>query len=313
MRHVCKTMAIALALCAAPLAQNVARAGVWDDIGFGLGYAGFDFQGQVNPLSLGADFRAVKVFDPTSFDPRRRATYDFGIGELAFDTGAFSVEVSSSTRFLPQLEVSFQTAATADGVAQPLGYTFTTDVGGQSVEVQGDILMDMDFSINGFGFYELTGVYSSRQTTTSDGRFDNTSRENDFDIGPIDISGNIFADVLAAVTDPLFEQFGAQNPFASFSSRAQLDEIFSTSAKTAQERAASGGELTDADISLLVGALTLDQVLGSATSGAGVSGPNGQTAIPSAAAVPEPSTIVFMLVSGAFLAASGRRQTRRAL
>lgn len=313
MRRVCKTIAIALALCAAPLAQNVARAGVWDDIGFGLGYAGFDFQGQVNPLSLGVDVRAVKLFDSTSLDPRLRNTFDFGVGELSFNTGAISAELSTSTRFLPQLNVSFQTATTSDGIAQPLGYTFTTDVGGQAVEVQGDILMDMDFSINQFGFYELTGEYSSRQTTTSDGRFDNTSRENDFDIGPIDISGNIFADLLAAVTDPLFEQFDAQNPFASFSSRAQLDEIFSTSAKTARERAASGGELTDADITALVGALTLDQVLGSVVSSAGTSGPNGQTTIPSAGAVPEPSTIVFMLVSGAFLATSGRRRMRRAL
>jgi len=82
--------------------------------------------------------------------------------------------------------------------------------------VTGSTLIDADFSINALGFYDLTLTYSSRRTVQQEG-IENDTQTYDSDIGPIDVSGNIFADALALITDPYFEQTGQPNPFSALS------------------------------------------------------------------------------------------------
>jgi len=190
-----------------------ASADVFHDVGTGLAFAGFDVRGNRNPLSGGADLLITNTFNGSPFD--------FGAWDLSFQ-GPVSLQVSTGGRYLSQFDISLTTAVDNRSTPSPLSYVFNYDVGGQSTNVTGSALIDADFSLNGFGFYKLTVDYSSRQTVDRNGQVVTDQSEFDSDFGPITISGNVFTDVLAIVTDPLFQQNGGTNPFASLSPTARL-------------------------------------------------------------------------------------------
>jgi len=190
-----------------------ARADVFHDVGTGLAFAGFDVRGNHNPLSGGADLLITNTFDGSPFD--------FGAADISFQ-GPVSLQVSTGGRYLSQFDVSLTTAVDNRSTPSPLNYVFNYDVGGQSTRVSGSALVNADFSLNGFGFYKLSVDYSSRQTVDRNGQVVTDQSEFDSNFGPITISGNVFTDVLAWVTDPLFEQTGQTNPFASLSPAARL-------------------------------------------------------------------------------------------
>lgn len=201
-------MASALLATAPP-----ARAEVFNDVGAGLAFAGFDVRGNRNPLSGGADLLITNTFNGSPFD--------FGAADISF-LGPVSLQVSTGGRYLSQFDVSLTTAVDNRSTPSPLNYVLNYDVGGQSTRVEGSVLVNADFSLNGFGFYELTIDYSSRQTVNRNGQVVTDQAEFDSNLGPITISGNVFTDVLALVTYPFFQQTGRTNPFASLSPAARL-------------------------------------------------------------------------------------------
>lgn len=192
-----------------------ARGDLFRDVAFGLGFAGFNIQGDRNILSGGADFLVNRNFVGN--------TLDFGSGDLTL-AGPISFSASTGGRFLDTLDLSFRTAINANAPAAPLNYVLNLDSGSQSTQVSGTLFIDGNFSINGFGFYDFDLQYSSRQNVGNDGRITDTDAQFDADVGPINISGNIFADMFAAVTTPLFAAAGSSNPFASFSGSAKLND-----------------------------------------------------------------------------------------
>ena len=198
--------AIILAL-AVLCASSSVRADVLDDVGTGLAFSGFDVRGGRNPLSGGADLLITRQFNGSLFD--------FGATELTLQ-GPISLEVSTGGRLLPQFDVSFSTAVSGRSQPAPLNYSYVSDIGPQSTSISGSMLIDGDFSINALGFYDLTLTSSTRRTVERDGVVTDVNTF-DSDIGPITLSGNIFADALAMLTDPLFEQTGRENPFSVLS------------------------------------------------------------------------------------------------
>jgi len=204
---------VLMVVAVAGLLAPTGRAEVFQDVPLALGFAGFDFIGTNNPLSGGVDFLAT-----SDFNNRR---FDFGATDLTLD-GPLSLQISTGGRALSQFDVSLTTAPNARTNADPLNYILNSDVGGQSTQIDGNLLMDADFSLNGFGFYDLNVTYSSRQNVNRDGRFANDSDTFDSDIGPITVSGNIYADGLALLTDPLFERSGRPNPFEDFSNASPV-------------------------------------------------------------------------------------------
>ncbi len=189
------------------LTAGSVRADLFHDIGFGLGYAGFNLAGQRNPLSGGVDLSVGRNFVGNPLD--------FGAWDLTLQ-GPFTAELSTGGRRLPGVDFRISTSPGSGANAQPLSYTLNYDAGGQTAAIDGTLLLDAGFSINRLGFYDLTLNYSSRQDVTRKGRFADDTLQNDTDIGPIRISGNLIADALALVTDPLFARTDATNPFASF-------------------------------------------------------------------------------------------------
>lgn len=243
LRRCVVTVGIALSLGAA---ATPARGDVFNDIAIGLDYAGFNFIGtqnveiigRENLLSGGADFLTSVNFPGT--------VLDFGPWDLTLQ-GPVSFAVSTGGRLLNTLDISFQTALSADAIATPLRYELELDSGNQLSTIGGTLLIDGDMSINGFGFYDLTFTYSSRQDVTRDGRYADDLEASDFDVGPIHVRGNLFADALALVAAPFFETAGQSNPFMSFSGSAQLKQILEAESSAALARLAADGDVFSND------------------------------------------------------------------
>jgi hypothetical protein len=183
---------------------------------------------------------------------------------------------------------------------EALFYLFESSTGAQDLLAQGSFLLDATGSINTFGFYDLRLQLSNRQDLTLEGRFqDGVDREYDFDIGPVDVKGNIFADLLAVLLDPIFSALGAENFFASFSTGLQPDELMQLLSADTQAKLIDWEEPMSNDVAEVfgVGALRfpddavaersyLDDPLAGGLSGL--------------IAVPEPGVLVLMLGPAAF-------------
>lgn len=216
---------ISVVLMAIGVSAPVVRGEFIRNLGVGLAGAGFDVQGSRNILSGGFDLLVNNNFNNDVFR--------FGIGDIRLQ-GPISLDVSTGTRFVPTLDISFRTALDRDGNLAPLSYALTTDVGAQQSEIAGSLFIDGNVSLNAFGFYDVAFTYSSRQTVTNEGNISNDTQQYDWDLGPTVISGNVFADVLVTLTDPLFTQAGVANPFAALSGQAQLKQILENAAHDAQ-------------------------------------------------------------------------------
>lgn len=224
-----------------------AQAGVFRDVLFGLSGSGFQFIGTENPLSGGADLTVIRNFNGE--------TLDFGATELTL-AGTPTFTLSTGGRALEVLEFSLTTGG------NPLNYTLTSDTGNQTITTAGSFLMNINGGVNNFGFYDLSIDVSSRQTVTEDGRILTDTFENDFDIGPIDIEGNLFADLLGVVTDPIFQLLGVDNIFRQFSAAGQFESNLSALAQAAQAKIDIGDQLTGAELSELASMAAAGTVLG---------------------------------------------------
>ncbi|MCB9850808.1 MAG: PEP-CTERM sorting domain-containing protein [Phycisphaerales bacterium] len=223
-------MALVLALPA------VAQAGAYNKVLRGLAEAGYNFTAQENFISGGADFVLSRQFTGE--------TLDFGATELTLN-GANVLSFTTGGRDLNMLEFSLNTNN------NPFNYTLTTDTGNQVTTITGSFLMNATASINQFGFYDVQLDVSSRQTTTQDGRFSNEVSTDDFDIGPIDLRGNLYADLLAVVTDPIFQALGVDNIFAQFSASGQFASQLDAKVAALRAKSASGEMLTADEVAEL--------------------------------------------------------------
>ena len=215
-----------------------AQAGMFEDVVRGLQYAGFQFSGRENPLSGGAEFQLYRFFD--------EETLDFGAADLTL-TGPLGFTFETGGRSLGVLDFSLSTGD------QAFEYVFNSSSGAQDYRVEGNFLLDATGSINTFGFYDLRLQLSSRQGVFLDGRFQDGAEEQlDYDIGPIDVSGNIFADLLARLFDPVFEAIGAENILDSFSGRAQYEDLMQLLAADAEAKWRPGDELISGEAAKVV-------------------------------------------------------------
>lgn len=224
-----------------------ARAELYQDVARGLALLDFRFSGERNVLGDGITVNAGAVYNNREFD--------FGVAELTL-TGQLGLSAGFTRRGIPGAEFSMSTGGT------PLAYTFEINNGIQDLTANGRALIDISTDINALGFYDQTIQISNRGTFETDGFGPEDTGTLAFDVGPIDISGNIFADVLAAVTEPFFAANGVENPFAKFSDRATRLLEATKSIEELQARAAAGEYLTDAELSSLINNSIIAAVLG---------------------------------------------------
>jgi hypothetical protein len=240
-------------------------------------------------LNGGIDFLAANTFDG--------APFDFGASDLSL-SGPLSLQVSTGGRLLSQFDVSLSTAVNGRSAATPLNYVYNFNVGGESTQVSGSVLLDANFSLNRLGFYDLTLDYSSRQDVTRSGRAGNDSATHDLNLGPINISGNLYADGLAILTDPLFQRAGRPNPFDTFSGWSQLQDLMQASAVDTQNALAAGNDVVAASTGTRYAAVRYGFGNGGTPpgNGNGRGNGNGNGNGNASGAVPEPAVVVLMLL-----------------
>ncbi len=282
-------------------APSMARADLFHNVLIGLSEAGFNFVGNENLLSGGADLVVSRNFTGE--------TLDFGATELTL-TGAPVFSVTTGGRGLQVLDVSLNTNN------NPLNYVMTTDTGNQLTTVTGSFFLDATASVNSFGFYDLQLDVSSRQTIVQDGSIDVSTREEDFDIGPINLRGNLYADLLATLTDPIFDLLGVDNIFAQFSGAAQFEELLANETLSALSQSAlsdaslaksrNGVEMTTDEIALIdaVSATDFGVLVPNfpTVEGGSFFGPESPAfGAGSATAVPEPGTLSLLALAIPFV------------
>lgn len=286
-----RTARLILCLAVAMLVADTAEAGVFRDTVRGLRLAGFNFAGERNPVSGGADFQLSRSFN--------NETLDFGGTELTL-TGPIVLTVSTGGRVVPVLDISVSTAG------QPFSYLLDADVGGQSVLIDGNFLLDATGSMNTFGWYDFQFEYSVRETISQDGRFSDEEEFVEFDIGPIDVSGNIFADFLAALFDPIFQGTGTDNIFASFSGRLQAQEELTRRLADARAEAFGFSEFATLSASQMIEEIEAGALDLAAPFAASSLAPGDGTVSPSV--VPDPPTLLLLLAGLPLLKARRRRR-----
>jgi hypothetical protein len=290
----------AVVLVAILIPASDARGGAFGDVLVGLDFAGFQYTGQNNPLSNGFSASATRNFQNTLLD--------FGATELTL-TGPVGVSLTTSNRGFRTLDFNI----TAGAPGNPLIYNFVSDTGGTEVNIDGSQVFQVVGSINQFGWYDMRVQLSGRQTVTSTGRFANSDGEvMDFDVGPIDVSGNLFADLLATITDPFYQSAGFENIFASFSGRTARESALDSTVSKLRAKMAAGIDLTSAEVSRLVTLATTAQLHGDdvpALDFLNLSyGDDPQAQAPVVQrAVPEPSTIGMLLLSTWWMTRRRRR------
>jgi len=194
-----------------------------------------------------------RTFGPDAYGRPNRL--DFGPIDLTFNSGSLVWSGQFNRRLLPAAEFTFSTPT-------PIDYTLTVNTGFQDARVDGQILVDSAGHMNILGFYDYELTVSNRGEFATDGFGPEDDGNINFDIGPINVSGNIFADILAIVTDPFFTAAGTENPFAKFSQQATKQAYYDATADALRERMAAGETLTDEEIEALIQATVLSAVLG---------------------------------------------------
>jgi hypothetical protein len=183
------------------------------------------------------------------------------LGDFSFAVaGPVSMVVETGGRRIPEIGLTLSTGqlginpnrVVTVGAAQPLAYNFNFDTGTNTTNIAGNLLVDLRAKINTYGSYDFRFEASNRQTTNVDGRFEDVPTGNpNFDIGPIDIEGNIFADILANVTDPFFESAGIENIFATFSGRTFREREAKNTIDALKARVDAGGTLTEDELATI--------------------------------------------------------------
>jgi hypothetical protein len=264
-----------------------AQAGTVDDLAIGLRVLGFDLQGSHNLLSRGDDFLVTNTFNGSAVS--------FGLGELSLQ-GSLSASASTAALGLRSFDVSFQTAPDDSFAANPLNYAYNVDLGFQEAQVTGSALIDARLSLNQLGFYDLGLTYSSRQTVERSGALADDSLDFDVDLGPVNVSGNIYADILTALTDPFFRSSGATNPFAAFSGTAQLKQLVDAQTRTSIESITGPQDLADLQLIQQANTALIQEVIVGALIAPGASLTDADAVSASGRVVPEPAVAVLLLV-----------------
>jgi len=170
-------------------AANV-QAGLIKDLRLGLGAAGFQQQLTYDVLQGGYVLQFGQVFS--------NKKYDFGTSDLTLVSGSLTGNVSLGKRGVPELEIEMNTGT-------PIQYTYEYFDGPNKFTIEnGAFNINTDIKVNKYGFYDVQLNVNNRATLVSDDP-NIPAISLDYDIGPIDVKGQVLVDL---INMPLGKQFG---------------------------------------------------------------------------------------------------------
>lgn len=263
------------------LVAATAEAQFFKALNQGLFWVGFRVDGSPNPITKGFEVEATRFFI--------NETMDFGAGTLTF-SGPLVLNARMAKRPIKGLTFGVSTND------QPLEYTLTLRDALQELIIDGEITIEMQTSINGAGWYRKVINVTNRGTLEADGLLAEADNNLDFDLGPIDITGNIFLDAVASLLDALGVDSSGLRGITSAGPLVVLGE----------QEIASMDLLDLSDPEQI--ARYVNSVVLSGVAEAAKTAPAQQAASP----VPEPSTLALLAVlSGSVLLWRSRPQRRR--
>jgi hypothetical protein len=196
-------------LMGAVFAADAAQAGFFQDLYQGIGYAATPLGGPTSTTSGGVRVNGQRAgrlrIVPDQAGQGYRVEFDRAFGGDALgrpeiiDLGNLEIELSGpigatasfSTRGIPAAQLSFD--------AVNLNYSLRAKTGAQDAELIGTLTVANAVDINAFGFYDMSlGVSNANADLIVDGLVATGDTDTDFDVGPITIKGNIFADIAIA-------------------------------------------------------------------------------------------------------------------
>lgn len=207
-----RARSLVLIVCA--LAAAPAPAGLFEDL-----YRGLDIlatpsgspvsAGPGGGLQNGARQGRLRIV-PNRFGQGYRLEFDrrFGLDSFSrpevFDFGAFELELNGAISNTTQVTRRGFLVLNTQNSADRLNYILRGKSGLQDVELTGTLDLRQSIEINRFGFYEFRlEATNANSNLQFDGLAVGGSRNTDFDVGPINIKGNIFYDGLLAVLSGL--------------------------------------------------------------------------------------------------------------
>lgn len=185
-RFLFAVVAMAGVAASAPLAQAQ-----FSNLSQALWLAGFQIDGAPNPITKGWDFTSRRSFFPGS------NTLNFGVGTLTLN-GSLGFNGSYTRRPFAGISFGIHSSAIPGGTAQPLSYTISIPRAVESLTITGTVTLDTSFTVDQTGFYHRVIDIDNRGTVKTTGAI--PSENNlDFTLGPIDQTGNIFLQGISAL------------------------------------------------------------------------------------------------------------------
>jgi len=268
-----------------------------------------------NLLTDGRSYEVVRFFGSDTFG--NPETLNLGLvnvqlseppGSLLRGAGFYG-RVGYNRRIVPEFYWDFRTTGRniaggsigTSSVRTPVQYLIESNIGLQELTLAGQFDINTSGSMNALGFYDFTLTMSNTGTAVTDGALGDESRVTDFDLGPVNVSGNIGLDVTLALFDFLGEQAGLPEdliPDIATRSRSP-DEVL--------EAINDGETVSMSDLNGLFEAWANDPA------GIDLSSASGPTLSPStggeaAAPVPEPGTAALLAVCVAMFGVRVRRR-----
>jgi hypothetical protein len=170
---------------------------------------------EFNRAGQGYTYESFRFFGPDSFGNTN--TLDLGPFkiELGMDptlvTSGQPVGIHSrvgyTTRFIPEVFFEAQTGQRAFDVFSaistfaptPVNYTVSFNAGVQDFEWTGNAFIDMGGRVNALGFYDFDLRMTNVGNYEADGILLHDEQVTDFDVGPINVSGNLLFDAVAGL------------------------------------------------------------------------------------------------------------------
>jgi len=236
-------------------------------------------------------------------------------GLTASYQGAIHNRYLINRRFIPQLRIQ------SDTQNAPLQYNITSSPGAESWTFQGSLTANTTGTVDLLGNYSLQVAATNTGTARLDGVAITDKRPTDFDVGPVNINGNIYVDLasnlLQAASAPLV---GGANPAAV----ANNIPSAATGKDKTSEAADPSATLTDAQIKDALTKALVQSVFAQALSdlnpldpsnGGGLLGmltdrtiaQYDSSKVNGAAAIPEPGTIALLATPMLLMALRRRR------
>lgn len=213
---------------------------------------------QYNRAAQGYTYESYKFFGPDSFGNAN--TLDLGPlrvelgGDPALGTNrdliGLHTQLGYSTRLIPEVFFEGETGQRSynqfSGISSfspaPLHYRVSLNTGVEDLEWSGNALINTSGRLNALGFYDFTLRLTNVGNYEADGVVLKDEQVTDFDLGPIDVSGNIFLDAMSGLLQAVGLPAGATpaRVLSGASSREkQVDELLA--------KVEGGGTLTNAE------------------------------------------------------------------